>query len=170
MVVLIAFLRVLLTYLAIMSEGKVIKALVPMIPTSMYSIKKSFSNTETKEYVVCMTCDMLYDVSECIIERNGQKQLILWLSLNVLIHLNNLNVTAIMKRNSVSGKSRLVPRKVFYYHSVISGLKIYFPGKDFFKTVNIGGLRQHLRMIKCIPTSMMGRCVKSYNKSVDCHV
>ena len=106
------------------------------IPKSMCTIRKLINMKQAiKEYVVCPKCDRLYDLSDCIIVENGQEQsklceFIKFPRHRQTSHRSKCNTTP-MKSVIVEGKKKLVPRKSFFYHSVIHGLESLLATKFF---------------------------------------
>ena len=135
MVALLSFLRVLLTYLASLSRHNIITLVAKLIPKSFHSFKKSTANSKIKEYAVCPKCHVLYEISECIIKRGGQTEskccdFVKFPKHPHVTKRSKCN-TPLMKWIRIGSKSKLVPKKVFYYHSVIIGLETLISRKGF---------------------------------------
>ena len=138
MTTLLTFLRTLITYLATASQGNLIlNALAQTLPKSLYSIRKLVARYQggVSEYAVCPVCHTLDALSDCIITENGMKKS---KHCNFVAFPNHPHRsrrskcnTALMKQVRVGGKTKLVPKKRFLYHSVISGLQKLIARKGF---------------------------------------
>ena len=99
MLTLLAFLKVLISYLATFSQGNsVLKTFAQVIPKSVYSIRKVIAKNKdfVTEYVVCPACDHLYELSDCIISEHGtlKSRLCEFVSFpTILIALDGLSAT-----------------------------------------------------------------------------
>jgi len=138
MTTLLTFLRTLITYLATASQGNLIlNALAQALPKSLYSIRKLVARYQggVSEYAVCPVCHTLYALSDCIITENGMKKskhcdFVAFPNHPHRSRRSKCN-TALMKQVRVGGKTKLVPKKSFLYHSVISGLQKLIARKGF---------------------------------------
>ena len=136
---LLLFIRLLVTYMANLAQGNVIvKFISENIPKSMCTIRKIINlNQDITEYVVCPKCHRLYDLSECILVVNGKEESKLCDFIKFPLHPHTLQRskcnTILMKNVIVGGKKKLVPRKSFFYHSVISSLQRLLAKKVFTK-------------------------------------
>lgn len=138
MTTLLTFLRTLITYLATASQGNLIlNALAQALPKSLYSIRKLVARYQggVSEYAVCQVCHTLYALSDCIITENGMKKskhcdFVAFPNHPHRSRRSKCN-TALMKQVRVGGKTKLVPKKSFLYHSVISGLQKLIARKGF---------------------------------------
>ena len=121
------FLRALLTFLASVSLN--LKEVASLLPHSTRSIRKFLKGYSDGcvEYVVCTKCHNLYLYSDCIVQRNGssESKRCTYVKYPNHPHSNKKNKcdNILMKRIKVGGKSKLVPRKTYVYHSIIQALK-----------------------------------------------
>ena len=137
------FVKLLLTYvMGLIGGNTILNFLSNSIPKSMCTIRKLINMKQAiKEYVVCPKCDRLYDLSDCIIVENGQERSKLCEFIKFPRHRQTSHrskCNTMMNSVIVGGKKKLVPRKSFFYHSVIHGLESLLATKFFYKSVNIG--------------------------------
>ncbi len=118
-------------YLATLCQENVIKSLAGIIPKSLYSIHRTFNNDHdgVVEYVVCSKCYYLRKQSQCITIQ--QKCDFVEFPRHPHASRRSKCDTILMKSVRIGTKSKLVPRKSFFYHSVIDGIEKLMARKDF---------------------------------------
>ena len=140
---LLCFVRYLISMIAAFFPGQeVFRTLVNIIPKTCYHFRAKLGNIvkETqKEFVVCPSCDALYNYSVCII-RTGQKteskkcHYIAFPN-----HHKNRRQrcnTILMKTVKYGSTYKLVPKKVFLYNSVYERIKELLSDSFFREKVN----------------------------------
>lgn len=89
------------------------------------------------EYVVCPKCNTLYMMKDCIVRQFGRDESRLCEFIEYPRHpypsMRKKCSTVLLKKICVGNKNKLVPRKTFVYHSLISGLKKLVCRKGFLK-------------------------------------
>lgn len=135
---LLCFLRMLLSYLASLTNNGVVQALVGIMPKSLYSIRKCLNRStwDVTEYVVCPKCHMLYDPLQCTIHTSSgleESQLCSFIEFPRHPQASRRSKcnTPLMKKVRIGRKHRLVARKSFFYHILISGIKRLVSRKNF---------------------------------------
>ena len=108
------------------------------IPKSLHSIRKYLkASDQCNEYVVCPKCSTLYTLKDCIINQNGREVPKLCDYIEFPNHPHHTRRTKcnanLLKSVRVGKKSKLVPRKVFAYHSIIQSLKAMARRPGFFE-------------------------------------
>lgn len=124
---LLQFLGILLSFLAKLCDNIVLTQLSNTFPKSLYCIRKRLKNgDECTEYIVCPKCSTLYTLGECITE-NGSQQPKMCNHVEFPNHPQHSRRakcnSSLVKSVQIGRKTKLVPRKVFAYHSVIETLK-----------------------------------------------
>ena len=141
---LLCFVHCLISMIATFFPGQeVFRTLVNIIPKTCYHFRAKLGNTfkETqKEFVVCPSCDALYNYSDCII-RTGQKteskkcHYIAFPNHPHKNHHQRCN-TILMKTVKYGSSYKLVPKKVFLYNSVCERIKELLSDSFFREKVN----------------------------------
>ena len=128
MIALLGFLKAFLSHLANVSQNPFLSDLASVFPKSLYSIRRMFKRSDDViEYVVCPSCSTLYLIDECIIKlSNGFESK----NCNYVAFPNHPHHSkrskcgaVLMKKVNIGGKSKLVPKKLFVYHSLIKALE-----------------------------------------------
>lgn len=131
------FVQLLLTYLASLAQDNIVlKFISESIPKSMYTIRKMINIKQgITEYVVCPKCHRLYNLSDCVTINCSREESKLcdFVKFPLHPHISKRSKcnAILMKKVIVGGKRKLVPRKSFFYHSVIDGLQHLIAKKDF---------------------------------------
>lgn len=131
------FVQLLLTYLASLAQDNIVlKFISESIPKSMYTIRKMINIKQgITEYVVCPKCHRLYNLSDCVTINCSREESKLcdFVKFPLHPHISKRSKcnAILMKKVIVGGKRKLVPRKSFFYHSVIDGLQRLIAKKDF---------------------------------------
>ena len=134
---LLMFFRTLIQYLAHIIRHPVLVELASIIPVSVANVRKIFGNAsdEIIQFVVCPKCSTLYPFSECIVNELGREESRKCSHIEFPDHPHVSRRTKcntpLMKQINVGGKSKLVPRKTFLYHSIIHTLHQFVQRKDF---------------------------------------
>ena len=112
-----------------------------LLPRSLQSIKKAFRiylpRQKSVEYVVCPKCNSLYLYEHCITGQSGREESRLC---DFVEYPNHTQIsrrskcnTPLLKKIIVGKGSKLVPRKMFVYHSIISTLNAMIKRKYFLR-------------------------------------
>ena len=131
----LTFIRLLLGYIAIISQSPVLIHLSSIIPKSL---RKHIRNKRNGlcEFVVCSKCHALYEPSQCVVKEHGVEMSKHCDYIEFPQHPHSSRRTKcgtpLMKRVRLGGKSKLVP---YIYHSVIAGIEKLMQNKQY-------GLRQ----------------------------
>ena len=155
MLTLILFIKILFKYISSLIGGnKQVDGLIKIFPKSLYGIRKLIpGDYELTEYVVCPKCYCLYSPSECIIEvrRALTSKQCDYVSFPNHKHISRHTKcgTTLMKQVRVGKKTKLVPRKLFVYQSIISCLKRFVNRKGFLQRC------EHWRD-RTMPRNMLG--------------
>ena len=127
---LITLLHTLFSFLGNISPiNHPLRDLASLLPKSLYGIRKKLKEKKDGlvEYAVCPTCSALYLLKNCIVQENGHDESRLCNFIRYPNHPHHSRRkkcnTILLKRVKVGNKSKLVPRKLFVYHSIIHGLK-----------------------------------------------
>ena len=129
---LLLFLRSMLTFFGLQNIAR-------LLPRSLQSIKKALRinlpRQTSTEYVVCPKCNSLYLYEHCVSGRSGREESRLCDFVEYPDHpqvsrRSKCN-TPLLKKITVGKGAKLVPRKVFVYHSIISTLNSMINRKDF---------------------------------------
>ena len=138
MLCLLHFIQILIQYISSLIGGhQIINCLLGMFPKSLYGVRKlTKQNYDIKEYVVCPKCNSLYSASNSIIKlHNGDSQSKCCEYIEFPNHKHQSRQTKcgirLMKEVRIGGKSKLVPKKVFFYHSISSYLQTFIERKGF---------------------------------------
>ena len=127
-VALLNFLRTLFSFVAGITQNRLMVEIAQSLPRSLCSIRKYFrQDGDIISYVVCPKCSRIYTVSSCIVKCSGR------LVSKRCDHVEFPNHPSQSKRQSkcnallmktikVRGKSKLIPRKVYVYKSIITSL------------------------------------------------
>ena len=79
------------------------------------------------EYVVCINCCSLYDVNSCIIDSHGKKEskYCSFVEFPNHPHISRRNScgAVLMKKIKIKDSFKLVPKKIYVYHSIILSLE-----------------------------------------------
>ena len=123
---LLLFLRSMLTFFGLQNIAR-------LLPRPLQSIKKALrinlpKQTST-EYVVCPKCNSLYLYEHCIIGHSGS-DFVEYPNYPQVSRRSRCN-TPPLKKITVGKGAKLVPRKVFIYHSIISTLNAMINRKDY---------------------------------------
>ena len=130
---LLAFLKTMLLHFSqICATDTFLHSVAQSIPKTCHGIRKtlSFESGTVTEYVVCPKCHSLYLPSQCDSTRKCD-----FIEYPEHVHVSRQTKcgAVLMKSVRISGKQKLVPRKNFYYHSIISALEQFVKRKDFLK-------------------------------------
>jgi hypothetical protein len=125
---LLKFLGIILSYFAKLCNKSFLTKVSTSLPKSLYSIRKCLeSNNHCTEYVVCPKCSTLYLLDDCIIIENGIQVSKPCDHIEFPNHPHASRRSkcnaSLLKSVQVGKQSKLVPRKVYPYHSVIQSLK-----------------------------------------------
>ena len=128
MFALLEFLRSLFAFIAAICHNQILFEIANTLPKSLYTIRKRFRKVDGfTEYVVCPKCSTLYTFAECIIQQGNITDSRRCEHIEFPNHPHSARRskcnTILMKRVKVNGKSKLVPKKVFVYQSVIQSLQ-----------------------------------------------
>ena len=130
---LLVFLRTLLSL--IVQLNVVAELISKSLQTIKHALRSKFGQNSVTEYVVCPKCNSLYMLQDCIIRQNGREES--WLCEYVMysrhpqISRRSKCYAQLLKRISTAKGSKLVPRKVFIYNSIISAVTSMVTRKDF---------------------------------------
>ena len=122
-VALLKFIGILFRHLAAVCNNPLLTDIARVLPKSLYKIHKYFKGDyQCIEYAVCPKCDNIYLVDDCFINQSGIQES------RVCSHIEFPNHPHSSKRTTCNrvklGKgSKLVPRKLFVYHSVVESIK-----------------------------------------------
>ena len=135
MLTLLLFIQLLVKYISSVIGGhKTIDCFVQICPKSLFSIRKLIkTDYNLTKYAVCPKCNSLYSISECT--QNGvlTSRLCDYVAFPNHKHLSRRTKcdTELMKQVCVGSKIKLVPRKLFVYHSIISCLQRFINRRGF---------------------------------------
>ena len=111
-----------------------------MLPKSIHSIrgviKGTIQRSTVVEYVVCPKCHSLYLLSDCILQHNGREEsrlcdFIQYPRHNMQAPRRTKCNTPLLKKISVSKRTKLVPHKTFVYNNLISAFSSMVSRKGF---------------------------------------
>ena len=135
---LLFFIRMLLTYLTNTIQHPLLNEICRILPKTMWTSRKlvGMPHSNVIDYVVCPKCNTIYKLTECM----DSKEYLVDRSCEYVEFPNHpipsrrikCN-TSLMKKVKVAGSFKVVPRKVYQYHSVIDSLKQLIGRRDFLK-------------------------------------
>ena len=136
MVTLLSFFRTVFGFIGGICNNPILLELAQSIPKSLHTLRKYFRRDNgCTEYVVCPKCSQLYTISECIMKTGSRVESKRCTYIEFPHHPHQRKRskcnTVLLKTIQVCGKSKLVPKKVFIYQSVISSLIEMAKTKDF---------------------------------------
>ena len=126
---LLLFLRTLMTYLSDVVNHPILSELAHILPKTLSSAKKLVGkpNDGVTDYVVCPKCNTLYRMSECILKELGREESRKCGYIEFPNHPHHSRRskcnTALLKKVKMGRKSKLVPCKLYQYHSIIHTLQ-----------------------------------------------
>lgn len=132
---LLKFTKLLLNFLALATGLKMLFGIVKALPSSIHTVRNKFKKNNFVEYVVCMKCNKLYLVHDCIVNHHGTEEsrhcdFVEFPSHPILLKRVPCG-ELLLKKIKIGKKIKLVPRKTFMYHSVIDSVKALAMKKDF---------------------------------------
>ena len=123
---LLRFIRLLVHYVGINANCNVLLEIAQALPKVMCTIRRSFKQDDFIEYVVCPKCCTLYSLSDCITHNidGDASKLCNYIEFPHHPHVSRRIPCGevLLKKVKVGIKSKLLPRKVFVYRSVVHSL------------------------------------------------
>ena len=136
---LLLFIRMLLTYLTNTIQDP-LHEICRILPKTMWTSRKlvGMPHSEVIDYVVCPKCNRIYKLTECMEYKNNGKEYLVDRCCDYIEFPNHpfpsrrlkCN-TPLMKKVKVAGSFKVVPRKLYQYHSIINSLKQLIGRRDF---------------------------------------
>ena len=126
-----------MTYLSDIVNHPVLSELSHILPKTLSSAKKLVGKPYdgVMDYVVCPKCNTLYKMSECILKEFGREESRKCSYIEFPNHPHHSRRskcnTPLLKKVEVGHKLKLVPRKLYQYHSIIHILQQFVQRKDF---------------------------------------
>ena len=153
MMAILTFLRLLFVYLGTLTQTKVMQSLADVFPKSLYSIRKKIDHSEHKliQHAACPKCHSL-KVYQVPVNENDQNCEFIEFPMHPQSSRRQKCNTPLYKAVRVNGKSNLVPRKSFYYHSLLCGIEDLMSNKDFLVKCELW--RQHV----AVSNGMYAQC------------
>ena len=122
-------------YLAVVTGQNILFGIVNALPKSLLTIRSFFKHEDFIEYVVCPKCCKLYLLPHCSVNKNGIIESKLCDNVEFPNHPHSSRRQAcgevLLKKIKVGNKTKLVPRKIYVYRSIIQSLKAMSKRKGF---------------------------------------